>query len=390
MGSLLDKALKVKKEVIDGKSPKEIVEVLLKEAEPKEILEKLGFPEPKMIQKGLVKQTIKQQEEIVKQASEIVNEVLDNQTDKLKELSKKIKRKALEISTAPKPTSTKKTKKGRVFAFTGKHGTGKTYACCNFAKKYKKTLYLDSEYKTSEILDEQYPDLQYDMKEPIKDEGKTLAQTFNDSSDVHIDVVQVIDKTTGKRDDVATVEYIIKNTPIYLQLIASGKYKNFIIDSCSPIWDYALKVWLKKNKRVRPNKFEYQEIEAIKQEILLPFVNYCKIYSVNLILTFGISGHYVNDIMIGYKEDAKDWLLNIFSYELWFEYDYHKYCIKHPYRPFWAVEDEDLNISDYLFDKDFINDEVEYKEFEEFKYESMTSESYRKEASKRDGSLSIG
>ena len=152
-----------------------------------------------------------------------------------------------------------------------------------------------------------------------------------------------------------------------------------------------IETWLKRNApRVRPNKFEFGEIEAIKQDILLPIANYCKIYSVNLILTFGITGHYINDVMIGYKEDAKQWLLNIFSYELWFEYDYKKYCIKHPYRPFWSIQDEDLKIADYLFDKDFINDEVEYKEFEEFKYESMTSESYRNEAKKRDGSLQIG
>jgi hypothetical protein len=355
MGSLLDKAMKVKKEVIDDKSPKEI-------------LKTLEFPEVKTHQDNIVKQIVKQEKEIVKQKP----------------------KKALEISTTP-TAPTEKTKKGRVFAFTGKHGTGKTYACCNFADKYRKTLYLDSEYKASEILDEQYPELQYDMKEPIKDANKTFSQVFRDNSDVHIDVVQVINPTTGKRDDVATVNYIVKTTPIYLKLIASGKYKNLIIDSCSPIWEYAYKTWLKRNApRVRPNKFEFTEIEAIKQEILLPIANYCKIYSVNLILTFGITGHYVNDVMIGYKEDAKQWLLNIFSYEIWFEYDYKKYCIKHPYRPFWSIQDEDLKIADYLFDKDFINDEVEYKEFEEFKYESMTSESYRNEAKKRDGSLQIG
>ncbi|KKM78834.1 hypothetical protein LCGC14_1356010 [marine sediment metagenome] len=234
------------------------------------------------------------------------------------------------------------------------------------------------------------------MKKPIKDKNKKLSKLFKESSDIHIDVVQIINETTGKQDDIATVQYIIKNTPLYLKLIASGKYKNFIIDSCSPIWKYAKKIWLKRNPgRIRPNIFEYDEIEVIKQNIILPFVNYCKIYDVNLILTFGIKGHYINNIMIGYQEEAKQWLLNIFSYELWFEYDYRKYCIKHPYKPFWTIQDEDINISEYLFDKEFIieNEKVEFKEFEEFKYETMTSESFRKDAKKRkssSSSLTIG
>jgi len=287
--------------------------------------------------------------------------------------------------------ATSKSKKGRIFGFVGKHGTGKTFACANFAQKFPKTLYLDTENKASEVFDEQYPELRYDEKRPIIDKNKKFSQVFKDTSDVHIDVCQVIDETTGKRDDVATALYIKKNMPFYIQAIKSGKYKTVVIDSCSPLRIYALKVWLKKNKRIRPNKFEYQEIEAIIQDIILPFVNYCKIYNVNLILIFGITAHYVNDISIGYKEDVKQWLLNIFSYELWFEYDYQKYCIKHPYRTFWVIQDEDLNISEYLFNKEFINDEVEYKEFEEFKYESMTSESYRKEAKNRgSSSLTMG
>nr|BDI55175.1 MAG: DNA repair protein Rad51 [uncultured archaeon] len=300
-------------------------------------------------------------------------------------------KKKLKIASTPKTVDTPTKKgKGRVFAWVGKHGTGKTYACCDFAKKWQKSLYLDGEYKASEILDEQYPDLKYDMKEPIIDKNKKHSQIFKDSSDIHIDVVQVINETTGKRDDVASVQYIIKNTPLYIALIKSGKYKNVIIDSCTPIWNYALKKWLNSHKgRERPNKFEWQDIEAIKQNVILPFVNYCKIYNVNLILTFGISGHYVNDISIGYKEDAKQWLLNIFSYELWFEYDYSKYCLKHPYRPFWCIKDEDLSISEYLFDKEFINEQTEAKEFEDFKYESMTSETYRKEVKKRGSSSSL-
>ena len=380
MGSLLDKALKAKKEVIDDKSPKEI-------------LDRLEIPELPTRQQNLVKQTVKQNKEIVKQASKLMDKVLEKQNDEIKEI---MKPKKLMVST-PDPAKAlskgkrPKTKKGRVFGFIGKHGTGKSYACCNFAEKYQKTLYLDTEYKASEIFDEQYPDLKYDMKEPIKDKNKKHSQIFKNSSDVHIDVCQVINETTGQPDDIATVQYIKNNMPLYIQLIKSGKYKNLVIDSCTPIWRYSIKVWLKKNKRQRVTQFEYQEVEAIRQEIILPFVNYCKIYNVNLILTIGIAGHYINDKIIGYKENAKEWLLGILSYELWFEYDYLKYCLKHPYKTFWCIDDYDLNISEYLFDKDFINDEVEDKEFEEFKYESMTSESYRKEIEKRGSSgLKVG
>lgn len=324
----------------------------------------------------------------------IIPEIL-KKANKLKlgtTLSKKTKK--LQIASTP-TTSNAPLKKGRIFAFVGKHGTGKTFACCNFAKTFKKTLYIDLEYKASEVFDEQYPYLKYDMKEPIKDDNKNHSQIFKDDSDVHIDVAQKINETTGQRDDIATAKYIINNTPLYIQLIKSGKYRNLIIDSCSPIWEYTVKIWLKRNKRQRVTQYEYQEVEAIRQEILLPFINYCKIYNVNLILTFGIAGHYINDILIGYKEDVKQWLLNIFSYELWFEYDYSKYCLKHPYRPFWVIKDEDLNISEYLFDKEFIDegDEIEFKDFEDFKYESMTSAVYRATEDKNrknPSSLTIG
>ena len=299
------------------------------------------------------------------------------------------KTKKLAISSSNIDTPIKKGKKGRVFGFVGKHGTGKTKACCDFARQFKKTLYIDTEYKVSDILDEHYQELVYDMKEPIIHDNIPHSKIFKNTSDVHIDVAQVINKTTGKRDDVATIQYIIKNTPLYLELIKSGKYKNVIIDSLSPIGIYAVKKWLKINKRKRVTQFEYAEVEAIKQDVLLPFINFCKIYNVNLILTSNITGHYLNDVIIGYKEEVKQWLLSIFSYELWFEYDYHKYCIKHPYRPFWAIQDEDMDISEYLFNNEFIDDETEDKEFEEFKYESMTSESYRKEIEKREKSTSL-
>ena len=345
--------------------------------------------------KEVVESVIEKVEEFNKKSEIELGEGISK--DSVIDLDKKKKSKKLSITSKKKMNipkgmlpATTKTKKGRIYAFVGKHGTGKTKACCDFAQRFKKTLYIDTEYKVSEILDEHYQELIYDMKEPIIHDNIPHSKIFKDTSDVHIDVAQVIDKTTGKRDDVATIQYIIKNTPLYLKLIKSGKYKNVIIDSLSPIGIYAVKKWLKINQRQRVTKFEYSEVEAIKQDIILPFVNYCKIYNVNLILTSNIVGHYLNDIVIGYKEEVKQWLLSIFSYELWFEYDYHKYCIKHPYRPFWAIQDEDMDISEYLFNNEFIDDETEDKEFEEFKYESMTSESYRKEVKTRNTSLKIG
>ena len=395
MGSLLDKALKVKKELIDDSTPKEILEkleTLIYKPLKVEKVEKPKKPTLKIGDKLKVSDNGELIKEIKKPLMEIGGEIINGKIEPLGTKKKLITSTPDPAKALSKGKRPKKIKKGRVFAFFGKHGTGKTYACCNFAEKYQKTLYLDTEYKASEILDEQYPDLKYDMKEPIKDKNKKHSQIFKNSSDVHIDVCQVINETTGQPDDIATVQYIKNNMPLYIQLIKSGKYKNLVIDSCTPIWRYSIKVWLKKNKRQRVTQFEYQEVEAIRQEIILPFVNYCKIYNVNLILSLGITGHYINDKIIGYKENAKEWLLGIFSYELWFEYDYLKYCLKHPYRTFWFIDDYDLNISEYLFDKNFINDDVTYKEFEEFKYESMTSESYRKEIDKRgsSGSLKVG
>lgn len=426
MGSLLDKALKVKKQLIDDSTPKEILEKLetsiqhtLKIGNKIRIPEALDVETAKKIDEAMeqigesigksigsfaetpIPLKVKKVEPIKKPTLKIGDKIKIN--PKILDIALEVgeaeivkKEKKLMVST-PDPAKAfskgkiKKGKKGRVFAFIGKHGTGKTYACCNFAERFKQTLYLDTEYKASEILDEQYPDLKYDMKEPILDKNKKHAQIFKKDSDVHIDVCQVINETTGQPDDIATVQYIKNNMPLYIQLIKSGKYKNLVIDSCTPIWRYSIKVWLKKNKRQRVTQFEYQEVEAIRQEIILPFVNYCRIYNVNLILTIGVAGHYINDKIIGYKEDTKEWLLGIFSYELWFEYDYLKYCLKHPYRPFWYINDENLDIGTYLFNKDFINDDVTYKEFEEFKYDSMTSESYRRETKKRGSSnLKIG
>lgn len=280
---------------------------------------------------------------------------------------------------------------GRVFMFFGEEGTGKTYASLKIAKKYGKTLYLDTENKCTELLESKFTDLQYDIIRPIIDDGKKFSQVFREDSDVHAIVVQKINMGTGMSDASATVKFIKEMTPKLLHFIKSGKYKVLIIDSVLPIWEYSIKEWLHRNKgRKRPSKFEWAEIEAIRQDILFPFINFCKIFGVHLIITASISGHYVNDVMIGYKQDAKSWLLHILTYELWFSRDYKKYIIKHPYKPFWEIQDEDLNISDYLFDNSLIdNNQVNFKNFEDFKYETMTSNKERNDR-KQSNTIKVG
>jgi hypothetical protein len=280
----------------------------------------------------------------------------------------------------PKTTHYKPKKKGRIFGFFGDEGTGKTYASVNLAKKFGKTLILDLEYKADEVIDERYNELKYNIKRPIVDDEKKISDVFEDDADIHILVVRKINKQTGKTDPVKTTKYLMELTPKVVHFIKSGKYKCVIIDSMIPIKKYAKKEWLNRNpKRTRPNKFEYSEVEAIKQDILMPFINIGKVYGVNIILTGGIKGHYVADTKIGYKQDAKAWLLGILTYELWCSRDYWKYAIKHPYKPFWAIQDEGLNISEYLFDPEFIEQYAEFKEFQDFKYERMTSKAFRED-----------
>lgn len=290
-----------------------------------------------------------------------------------------------------KPKEKKDFSKGRVFAFFGEEGTGKTFASINLAEKFGNTLYIDTEYKAEEILEEQFEHIPYDIKRPILDNDKKFSQVFNENSQFHIIVVEKIDKTTGKRDDVATTKYIMELTPKLLHFIKSGKYDCVVIDSLLPIWEYAYSEWLNRNKgRVRPSKFEWSEIEAIKQDILMPFINISKVYGVHIIMTASITGHYVNDVKIGYRQDAKAWLLHRLSYEVWCSRDYRKYMIKHPYKPYWEIQDEDMDISVYLFDKKFIEEHAEFKNFEDFKYETLTSEEFREDKKETKSSLTIG
>lgn len=328
--------------------------------------------------------------------TEIQEEPVKEEVPKPKKKNRSLKPLTQPSLLVPKPKTQKKIAdepkhKGRIFMFFGEEGTGKSYACDNLARIFGKTLYLDTENKADEILDEKFEDMHYDIKRPIIDDEKKFSEVFSEKSDFHIIVVQKIDTTTGKTDNIATTKYIMDITPKLIHLIKSGRYKCVILDSVIPIWNYAMSEWLYRNRpRKRPNQYEYAEVEAIKQEILFPFINICRTFGVHLIFTGGITGHYVADQMIGYRQDAKAWLLHVLTYEIWCSRDFKKYVIKHPYRPFWEVIDEDLNIGEYLFDKDFIEQHAVFKNFEDFKYEELTSEEERKERGEKVQLLKIG
>jgi hypothetical protein len=321
--------------------------------------------------------------------------------DKLDVGSKKSKPKA-KTKQKQKKTKVNPNRKAdldrKVIGLFGKQATGKTFASLNIAKHLGgRTLYLDLENKAFEIVEEQYNEMEYNIRMPpkyykTKDlEYPNIKDVFRPKADIDFDIVQRLDGLYNY-DYVETYKALKRFTPIYIQLIESGKYQNVVIDNCSPLRKFAYDKWLADNpKRQRPNKFEWGEITAIVQEVLMPFINASKINNLNLILTFGITGEYINDIKIGYKEDAKQWLLGVLSYEIWLEWDYKKYCLKHPYKQFWEVRDEEMNIGKYLFDKEFLESEVIYKDYLEFKEETLLTESQRAKKSKSDSkSLKIG
>jgi hypothetical protein len=277
---------------------------------------------------------------------------------------KSIKEKA---KTTPKQ---KESGIGKILGLFGMQGTGKSYRACCFSK-IGKVLYLDGERKVHEVINEKFID---------------------EKDDIEIDVFQML-KPNYMIDELKTVVQFLKKLPSYIKKIESGNYATIVVDNCSIFRTYAKQKWLSDNpKRTRPQSFEYGEIEKIVQQCIMPIINACKINNVNLILCYGITDFYIKDIVMGTKEDAKLWLLGQLTYELWLERDYKIYCLKHPYRPYWQYNDQDLNIVDYLFDNDFIENEVEFKEYVEFKEQTLTSSNARKELTemRNKNKLSLG
>lgn len=272
------------------------------------------------------------------------------ETPKKKSTKTTLSIKDVSTSSKSKPKQPKKKiGNSKIMAFIGKQGTGKTYNAAGIAK-YGKVLYLDGEKKAHTVINEHFKD--YDIK---------------------IKVFRVTD-AKHRIDKLATVQKFMKKTPKWIKLIESGEYAAVVIENCSIFRPYAKHKWLSKNpKRTKPQPFEWGDIEEIVQDMLYPFINCCRDYNVHLILNYGIKEHYIKDVMVGTVEDAKQWLLGELDIELWLEWDYKMYCIKHHYKPFWEYRNEGENIFDFIFDREFIDESVTFKDYQQFKEETLIS-----------------
>jgi len=301
-------------------------------------------------------------------------------------------KKAKEIEKNEVPKESKKTSKSKnptievhgIIGLFGMQGTGKTYRSLCF-NRLGKVLYLDGENKAYEVFNTRFQDWDYGMAMPDK-------KISNEKANTHIYVFQVL-KPNYMPDYLKSIEYFMKRTPFWIKQIESGKFKTVVIDNCVIFKEFGKAMWFKQNpNRKKIQQFEYGDVEDYIRQCLFPFINACKEHKVNLILCYGISDWYIKDEIIGTKEDAKQWLLGLLSYELWLERDYKVYCLKHPYKPFWAYQDEDQNLAEYLFDSEFIEENVEFKEYIQFKEETLVSEQQRRANKKKkaEKQLSLG
>ena len=288
-----------------------------------------------------------------------------------KEIIKKPAAKKKKPSVTPKKTSvapkkiddklmtTKKiSKDGKIIIIVGKQGTGKSYNSQTFGA-LGKTLILDSESKSHVVYEEHFS--AYDI------EIISFRQTDNNY----------------RLAKLKTVNAFAQNIPQWIKKLETGKYKVCIIENCSIFRPYAKFEWLKRNpKRIKPQSYEWGEIEEIVQDLLYPFINLCREKGIILILCYGTKDLYLNEVVIGTTEDAKQWILGESDYELWLEWDYKVYCLKHPYKPFWEYRAEGEQMSNYLFDNNFIDNEVTFKEYNQFKDDVLTSETSKKNQKK--------
>jgi hypothetical protein len=97
------------------------------------------------------------------------------------------------------------------------------------------------------------------------------------------------------------------------------------------------------------------------------------------------------------QENAHDLILGLSDYELWLEWDYQVYCIKNPIKQFWTTRDENVNVTDYLFNIDFILNGAEVKDTKgqqsikaEFKtYEDFNEDSRMSTREKKAAKVSV-
>jgi len=264
--------------------------------------------------------------------------------------------------SSPQPISAN----SRIIGLVGKQGTGKTYTAMSFAKKYGKALYLDGESKAQIIKDSKYP-----------------------NSDIDIRSFRQVDKRY-RLNKLATVQYFEKKIPFWIKELETGDYEVCVIDNCDIFRPYAKFEWLRRNpKRIKPQSFEWGEIEEIVQDLIYPFINLCRVKGIILILCYGIKDLYQKDTIVGTTEDAKQWILGEMDVEVWLEWDYKRYFLKHPYKPFWEYRDEGEFPADYFFDPEFIDENAKFKDYQQFKEETLISNETQKEIKKARKGIAI-
>ncbi len=280
------------------------------------------------------------------------------------------KKPKVKVSQSGKPkTKTQKKPKvsvdSRIIGFIGKQGTGKTYSAMSFGK-FGNVMYLDSESKAQIIKEAHFSEYNIDIR-PFR----------------QVDAQYRLNK-------LATVQYFEKNTPLWIKELKTGAFKVVVIDNCDIFRPYAKYEWLRRNpKRVKPQTYEWGEIEEIVQDFIYPYINLCRSEGLILILCFGIKDLYLNDTVIGTSENAKQWILGELDVEMWLEWDYKRFCLKHPYKPFWEYRDQDEFPADYLLNSDFIDEYVIFKEYQQFKEETLVSEGKKQDIKRSRKSLAI-
>ena len=318
--------------------------------------------ETEEIEEALEKVKNKKNEDIIKK--------VDSPSMKLS-ISKRKKK----VGTSAKPTSATNTQKkpkgkspsssAKIIGLFGMQGTGKTKRAMDFGR-LGKVLYLDLENKAYIIYEEHYQDKGYDIK---------------------IENLRRTDRL-GHLDSYAMIQDLIEVSPKIINKIEKRIYRTIVLDNLSLLLDGAKEKYFRETAKPKPHPFFWGDVQLILQDILFPFINKCRENNVILILNYGIKDKYLNETLIGTEEDAKQWLLGELDVEMWLERDYQVYCLKHPYKPYWSYRDEDMDFSEYILDKEFINKNVEFKEYQEFKEETLISDTKKLERKVRRKKLS--
>jgi len=240
----------------------------------------------------------------------------------------------------PKEKGSNNQKKAYVVGLVGEKGTGKTKSSGDFTKllsEGKKMLYFDSESKSDKVLDEWF-----------------------DLNKIDIINFTQFDPKTGKTLKMDTLESFEKDfQEKWIPKLKSGTYEFLVLDKGNVFWKMGQDYYYTVTDKPQPAQFAWGKIYAlVLDRIFEPLINICRFYDINLIMCFNTKGQYANDKQIGMKAnvDNSGELLGYFDYYVWMEQDYEKFIFKHPLKAYWRVRDEDTNITDYLFNRDFILD----------------------------------